>query len=255
MKKFQRNTLLKMSLMAILCTFCTIKTTFAQVKTNTPKTVATTPATTPATTLVSAPVNADEALLKLKQGNERFIKGTSVRPRQDLERVKEVAQGQKPFAIIVGCSDSRVPSEIVFDQGLGDLFIVRTAGQVSSYASWGSIEFANVVLEAKLILVMGHTQCGAVAAACKLPDVPGHIVTLINAIKPAAEVAKTMSGDLVENAVKTNVAMQVKQLQTLEPVLTKAIKNNTAKVVGAVYDLKTGKVEFLPDNYLETIKK
>ncbi len=236
----QKNILLKIALIVVLCTFYAAKTTFAQTK---------------ATASTSSTVNADDALLKLKQGNERFVKGASVRPRQDIDRVKEIAQGQKPFAIIVGCSDSRVPSEIIFDQGLGDLFIVRTAGQVSSYASWGSIEFANVVLEAKLIVVMGHTQCGAVAAACKIPDVPGHIVTLINAIKPAAELAKTVKGDLVENAVKINVAMEVKQLQSLEPVLTKAIKNNTAKVVGAVYDLKTGKVEFLPDNYLETIKK
>ena len=251
----QKIILEKVALMAVFFTFCAVSTSYAQVK-PTVKTPAVTPAVTPTVTAtVTPPVNADEALLKLKQGNERFVKGASIRPRQDIDRIKEVAQGQKPFAIIVGCSDSRVPSEIIFDQGLGDLFIVRTAGQVSSYASWGSIEFANVVLEAKLILVMGHTQCGAVAAACKIPEVPGHIVTLINAIKPAAEVAKTMNGDLVENAVKINVAMQVKQLQTLEPVLTKAIKNNTVKVVGAVYDLKTGKVEFLPDNYLETVKK
>jgi carbonic anhydrase len=110
-------------------------------------------------------------------------------------------------------------------------------------------------LGAKLIVVLGHTSCGAVSAACKIPDVPGHIVTLINAIKPAAEMAKKIPGDLVENAVKINVAMEVKQLQSLEPVLTKAIKNGSAKIVGAVYNLTTGQVEFLPDNYLETIQK
>ena len=171
-----------------------------------------------------------------------------------MDRIRELSTGQKPYAIIVGCSDSRVPSEIIFDQGLGDLFIVRTAGQVSSFASWGSIEFANAVLGAKLIVVMGHTKCGAVAAACKVPDVPGQIVTLINAIKPAAQLAKNQHGDLVENAVKINVAMQVQQLQNLEPVLTKAIQSGETKIVGAVYDLSSGKVEFLDPNFLETCK-
>jgi carbonic anhydrase len=206
-------------------------------------------------TNIEAQVSADSAIIKLKEGNELFIKGKTLHPNQDFKRIKEVASGQKPFAIIVGCSDSRVPNEIIFDQGIGDLFIVRTAGQVSSYASWGSVEFGNAVLGAKLIVVLGHTSCGAVSAACKIPDVPGHIVTLINAIKPAAEMAKKIPGDLVENAVKINVAMEVKQLQSLEPVLTKAIKNGSAKIVGAVYNLATGLVEFLPDNYLETIQK
>ena len=117
---------------------------------------------------IEAQVSAAEALRNLKEGNQRFIEGKSIRPHQDLKRIKELLTGQKPYAVIVGCSDSRVPSEIIFDQGLGDLFIVRTAGQVSSFASWGSIEFANLVLGAKLIVVMGHTKCGAVAAACKI---------------------------------------------------------------------------------------
>lgn len=202
-----------------------------------------------------AQISADEALKNLKEGNKRFVEGKSIRPHQDLERIKELATGQKPYAIIVGCSDSRVPSEIIFDQGLGDLFIVRTAGQVSSFASWGSIEFANLVLGAKLIVVMGHTKCGAVAAACKVPDVPGQIVTLINAIKPAAQLAKTLEGDEIENAVKINVALQVQQLQNLEPVLTKAVASGQTKVVGAVYELHSGKVEFLNENFLSTLKK
>jgi carbonic anhydrase len=207
------------------------------------------------TTLAQAQVSADSALNSLKQGNKRFIEGKSIKPHQDLRRIKEVSTGQKPFAIIVGCSDSRVPSEIIFDQGLGDLFIVRTAGQVSTFASWGSIEFGNAVLGANLIVVMGHTKCGAVAAACQIPDVPGHIVTLINAIKPAAQLAKTQKGNEVENAVKINVALQVQQLENLEPVLTKAVKSTSLKIVGAVYNLETGNVEFLDPNYLQTLKK
>jgi carbonic anhydrase len=205
--------------------------------------------------LVQAQVSADAALNSLKEGNKRFVEGKSIKPHQDLQRIKEVSSGQKPFAIIVGCSDSRVPNEIIFDQGLGDLFIIRTAGQVSTFASWGSIEFGNAVLGANLIVVLGHTKCGAVSAACQIPDVPGHIVTLINAIKPAAQLAKTQKGDEVENAVRINVAMQVQQLENLEPVLTKAVQNKNLKIVGAVYNLETGTVEFLDANYLQTLKK
>lgn len=218
--------------------------------------------TTIATTFLSivfsassyAQVTAEQALNLLKEGNKRFVEGKSIKPHQSKDRIKELATGQKPFAVIVGCSDSRVPSEIIFDQGLGDLFIIRTAGQVSSFASWGSIEFANAILGAKLIVVVGHTKCGAVAAACKIPEVPGQIVTLINAIKPAAQLAKKHKGDLVENAVKINVAMQVQQLQNLEPVLTKAVQSGDTKIVGAVYDLSSGKVEFLDSDFLNTYK-
>lgn len=202
-----------------------------------------------------AQVSADTALKRLMEGNKRFIEGRSIRPNQDIKRLQEVSKGQNPFAIIVGCSDSRVPNEIIFDQGLGDLFIIRTAGQVATYASWGSIEFANAVLGSELIVVLGHTHCGAVSAACKVPDVPGHIVTLINAIKPAAQMAKHLPGNEVENAVKINVAMQVDQLKNLEPVLSKAVKSGKTKIVGAVYDLDTGKVEFLAADYLDNLSK
>ncbi len=202
-----------------------------------------------------AQINQDEALSKLIEGNKRFVSGNSVRPNQTIEKLKELSRGQNPFAVIVGCSDSRVPNEIIFDQGLGDLFIVRTAGQVSSYASWGSIEFAVTSLGAKLILVLGHTKCGAVSAACAVPEVPGHIVTLINAIKPAAEMAREMKGDLVDNAVRVNVAKEVEQLKNLEPVLSKKVKNGEIKIVGAVYHIESGKVELIPENYLNKISK
>ncbi len=199
-------------------------------------------------------IDPDIAIEKLIEGNERFVNGKSIRPNQDISRLKEVSEGQFPFAIIVGCSDSRVPNEIIFDQGLGDLFIIRTAGQVSSNASWGSIEFAHNVLETKLIVVLGHTKCGAVSAAYNIPDVPGHIITLINSIKPAVEEAKKYGGNQLENAVKINVIMQVEQLKNLEPVLSKSVKNNTLKIVGAIYDLETGIVEFLPENFISTLK-
>jgi carbonic anhydrase len=190
-------------------------------------------------------ISPDEALLRLKEGNQRFINGKSTKPRQDFNRIKEVAAAQYPFATIIGCSDSRVPNEIIFDQGLGDLFIVRTAGQVSSYASWGSIEFAEEVLGTKLIVVLGHTQCGAVNAAVNLPEVPGHIITLINAIKPAVEKAKKSEPkNLLDAAIRENVAMQVEQLKGLEPVLAKRVREGSIKIIGGLYDLHTGKIEF-----------
>lgn len=187
----------------------------------------------------------DEAIMRLKEGNQRFVNGKSTKPRQDFMRIKEVAAGQKPFATIVGCSDSRVPSEIIFDQGLGDLFIVRTAGQVSTYASWGSIEFAEEILGTKLIVVLGHTNCGAVGAAVNLPEVPGHVVTLINAIKPAVEKARKKSpSDLLNASIRENINMQVEQLKNLEPVLAKRVRENSIRIIGALYDLESGKIEF-----------
>ena len=192
-----------------------------------------------------SPLDADQGLRLLKEGNERFLKGKPIRPNQDLERIKEVSNAQFPFATIIGCSDSRVPNEIIFDQGVGDLFIIRTAGQVSSYASWGSIEFAEEILGTKLIVVLGHTQCGAVHAAVTLPEVPGHIVTLINAIKPAVERAKKRNpADIMDAAIRENIKMQVEQLRSLEPILAKRVREGSTKIVGALYHLETGKVEF-----------
>lgn len=187
----------------------------------------------------------EESLARLKEGNKRFVTGKSSKPRQDFSRIKEVSEGQYPFATIVGCSDSRVPNEIIFDQGLGDLFIVRTAGQVSSYASWGSIEFAEEILGTKLIVVLGHTKCGAVNAAVSLPEVPGHIITLINAIKPAVEKAKKKEpSSLLDAAIRENIAMQVEQLKGLEPVLAKRVREGSIKIIGALYDLNSGEIEF-----------
>jgi carbonic anhydrase len=181
-------------------------------------------------------------LQKLIDGNRRFVEGRSTSPNRDIKRIRETAPKQKPFATIVSCSDSRVPNEIVFDQGIGDLFVVRTAGQVSTSASYGSIEFAAEVLGSKLIVVLGHTHCGAVQAAVDVPEVPGHIVTLINAIKPAAAAARKLPGDVVNNAIRENVKLEVAQLRGLEPVLAKRVREGTVRVVGALYDIDSGKV-------------
>jgi carbonic anhydrase len=137
---------------------------------------------------------------------------------------------------------------MVFDQGLGDLFIIRTAGQVSSAASYGSMEFAVLKLKTKLIVVLGHTECGAVAAAVERPaNVPGHIVTLINEIKPAVAKSAHLAGDPVDNAVRQNVIDQVNTLRDLEPILHQKYINGEILIVGAVYDIRTGKVEFLQE--------
>ncbi|NJO87439.1 MAG: hypothetical protein HC821_05625, partial [Lewinella sp.] len=156
--------------------------------------------------------------------------------------------GQQPFATIVGCSDSRVPNELIFDQGLGDLFIIRTAGQVSAAASYGSMEFAVLKLETKLIVVLGHTECGAVAAAVQRPEnVPGHIVALINDIKPAVAKCSYLPGDPINNTVRQNVIDQVANLRDLEPILYRKYTDGEILIVGAVYDIHTGMVEFIPE--------
>jgi len=190
-------------------------------------------------------------LKKLMGGNKRFVEGKSVKPRQDAETIKKLEFGQAPFATIVGCSDSRVPNEMIFDQGLGDLFIIRTAGQVSAAASYGSMEFATLKLKTKLIVVLGHTECGAVAAAVERPEnVPGHIVTLINEIKPSAAKISNLPGNPVNNAVRQNVIDQVNSLRDLEPILHKKYVDGEILIVGAVYDIQTGKVEFLQETLL-----
>ena len=204
----------------------------------------------------SAYANPRVGLQKLMGGNRRFVEGKTIRPRQDISMIKKLETGQTPFAVIIACSDSRVPNEMVFDQGFGDLFIIRTAGQVSAEASFGSVEFAVLKLKSKLIVVLGHTECGAVAAAVDRPEnPPGHIVALINAIKPAVAKSSHMMGDPVNNAVRQNVLEQVNVLRELEPVLSRKFFNGEILIVGAVYDIHTGKVEFLPETLLNLPKQ
>jgi len=197
-------------------------------------------------------------LKKLIYGNNRFADNKSIRPRQTDADLKNNELGQKPFATIIGCADSRVPNEIIFDQGVGDLFITRTAGQVMAEASYGTIEYATVVLNTKLIVVLGHESCGAVGAAMKLPEnPPGHVVTLINAIKPAALFAN--EADLEEKeeldlAVRQNVIEQVKLLRGLEPVMSRKFASGETLIVGAVYNLKTGRVEFIEETIMSLPK-
>ncbi len=183
----------------------------------------------------------DQALQGLMQGNQRFVNGKLENPRRNLARLAEVAKSQKPFAAILGCADSRVPSEIIFDQGFGDLFICRIAGNVATPEEIGSLEFGTLVLGAKVIVVMGHKRCGAVEATIKGAQVPGQIASLLDAIRPAIKDSESQTGDRLENATKANVLYQIEQLKK-SPVLSELIQKDKLKVVGGYYDLDTGMV-------------
>jgi carbonic anhydrase len=191
-------------------------------------------------------------LKKLIYGNKRFAENKAISPRQTDEDLRNTNLGQSPFAVIIGCADSRVPNEIIFDQGVGDLFITRTAGQVMAEASYGTIEYAVKLLDTKLVVVLGHQSCGAVTAALDRPEAPpGHIVTLINAIKPAAqraeEMAETSTEDKLDIAIRENVLEQVDLLRNLEPVMSRMYEAGEILIVGAVYDIESGQVIFLDE--------
>ncbi|WP_341733717.1 carbonic anhydrase [Microcoleus sp. EPA2] len=186
----------------------------------------------------------DAAMKKLMDGNKRFVDKKRQSPNQDLPRLLEVAIAQKPFAAILGCADSRFPSEIIFDQGLGDLFVCRVAGNVATPEEIGSLEFGTLVLGAKVLVVIGHKRCGAVDATIKGAQVPGQIGSLLDAIKPAVESSKNTAGDRLENASKANVVLQTNRLKA-SPVISKLIAENKLKVVGGYYDLDTGAVNIM----------
>jgi carbonic anhydrase len=204
---------------------------------------------TAASARLTAAPGPDEVLRKLLDGNKRFMRGETTDPRRKPEDFAKLADGQTPLAVIVGCADSRVPPELLFDLGVGDLFVVRVAGNVISGAGAtvkGSIEYAVAELNVSLVMVLGHTQCGAIKAAVKhISDgdaLPGAIGDLVNTIKPAVVKTKDQAGDPLENAIKANVGTGVERLKTLEPILAGPVKQARLKVVGAVYDLRTGRV-------------
>jgi carbonic anhydrase len=186
----------------------------------------------------------DAALRQLMAGNERFVAQKRKSPHQDVVRLTEIAKGQKPFAAILGCADSRVPSEIVFDQGLGDLFVCRVAGNIAIAEEIGSLEFGAAVLGTKVIMVMGHERCGAVDATLKGASVPGQIGSLLDAIRPSLAKAKGLAGDPLENACKANITYQMEQLKK-SPVLTDLITAGKLKIVGGYYDLDLGTVSLI----------
>jgi len=192
-------------------------------------------------------VTAESALAELTAGNAHHVAHRYQHPHETLERQRELASGQSPHAEILSCADSRVPPELIFDQGLGDLFIIRVAGNVVSDTELGSLEYGAEHLHVPLLVVLGHQHCGAVTAAVEGGEAEGHIAALVNLLRPAVEKTRGMPGDHVENAVKANVEMVVKQLRSSTPVLAKLVSEGKLKVVGAVYSLDTGKVTWLPN--------
>jgi carbonic anhydrase len=189
---------------------------------------------------------ADQALERLMAGNKRYVAAQQAHPHEAPERRAELSDGQYPFAVILGCADSRVPPEVIFDQGLGDLFVIRVAGNVLDDCVLGSIEYAVAHLHTPLIVVLGHSKCGAVGATVEGGELEGHLPSLAAAIQPAVDQAKNLVGDLVDNAVRANAKMVVEQLEASEPVLSALVDAGKLKVIAARYDLDTGEVELLP---------
>lgn len=181
----------------------------------------------------------------LMEGNLRYIEGHLEHPHIDKKRRITLSAAQHPFAIIVTCSDSRVAPEIIFDQGIGDLFVIRVAGNIIDEAVLGSIEYAVEHLDVKLIMVLGHERCGAVTAALKGKDDTANILFIENHIKPAIEKARKQSGDLLDNSVRENILLSADLIKNDQEIIAGAFKHGDVRVVGARYDLDDGKVEIL----------
>ena len=199
--------------------------------------------------LQRGPLTPDAALALLRAGNDAFLTDAPFRAVQGRARRLELARSQNPFAVLVSCSDSRVPPELLFGRGLGELFIVRNAGNTVDTAALGSIEYAVSQLQVPLVVVMGHERCGAVDAAVSVVtkgvDYPGSIGRMIEPIVPAVLEARADRGDLVDNAIRRNVARTVKRLRTAsEPMLLEPLRTGKLRIVGARYDLDDGKVDF-----------
>jgi len=182
---------------------------------------------------------------KLVEGNKRYTSSKMIHPDQTAARRTAVANEQHPFAVVLSCSDSRVPPEVIFDQGIGDLFVIRVAGNILDNTALGSIEYAVEHLNVKLIVVLGHERCGAVSAAVKGGEALGHIRFLVEAIQPAVEKAKQLPGDVIQNAVRVNVQNVVAQLKTSGSVIEEFVHEKKMEIIGARYDLDDGTVSFL----------
>ena len=185
---------------------------------------------------------------KLKAGNEKFVSGYPIHPHETINRIRELKKGQNPFAVIVSCSDSRIPPELIFDQGLGDVFSIRTAGNVIGEYELGSIEYAVEHLHCKLIVVLGHENCGAIQAyaTSKNEKHNDHIQNLVSYIASEDE-EKVIPDSLKSNIdilVKANITHGVNLLKSSTPVLKPLVDNNEIKIIGAYYDLDSGKVLF-----------
>jgi carbonic anhydrase len=189
------------------------------------------------------------ALDILKEGNARFVSNIKAH-RNLLEQVNETKSGQFPFAAILSCIDSRTSAELIFDQGLGDVFSIRIAGNILNDDILGSMEFACKIAGSKLIVVLGHTKCGAIEGACDNIEL-GHITTLLNKVKPAIEIEKETASErnsrnkkFVENVTVNNVTLTVQQVKEQSPMLREMEQSGKIKIIGGLYDLDTGIVTF-----------
>jgi carbonic anhydrase len=194
--------------------------------------------------LSTTELTPDQALTKLMDGNRRFVNNQRKIPHQTFDRLREVAPHQDPYAAILSCADSRVPPEIIFDQGIGDLFVVRVAGNVTSIDEIASEEYAIAVLGVKVLMVLGHERCGAVNATLQGGVLPGSVGRLTQLIQPAVEQATHQPGDQVENVIKANVKMQMQRLFA-SPVIAKQVREGKLNVVGGYYDLGKGTVSLI----------
>ncbi|HEY7305702.1 MAG TPA: carbonic anhydrase [Bryobacteraceae bacterium] len=181
------------------------------------------------------------------EGNARYAGNKEQHPDETLARRRELETAQHPLAVILSCSDSRVPPELIFDQGLGDLFVIRVAGNIVHDDELASIEYAVEHLHTKLIVVLGHEKCGAVTAAVQGAHDPGHLKAVTSAIQPAVEDTRNVSGDKVHNCILANARRVALQIRGSEPVLRELVEKRSVKVVAADYALDSGKVTLLED--------
>src|SRR6185369_9830089 len=190
-------------------------------------------------------VTSDAVLAELKTGNAHHVRHQYQHPHETVARQRELVGGQHPNAEILSCADSRVPPELIFDQGLGDLFVVRVAGNVASDTEIGSLEYGAEHLHISLLVVLGHESCGAVTAAVQGGNAEGHIATLVSLIKPAVDKSHVLPGDPIANAVRTNVQLVVQQLRSSTPILSELVTHGKLKIIGGVYSLEIGEVTWL----------
>jgi carbonic anhydrase len=192
-------------------------------------------------------VFAEEAQKQLIEGNWRFMNGIPMGPNRTPKRRRELVRGQRPFAAVLGCSDSRVVPELIFDAGLGDLFVVRLVGNIADEGALGSIEFAIENLGVRLVVVLGHTRCGAVGAVVQNMNYPGHVEHVLGAVRLGMEKARAEPGEGYINCILANTEETVRKVAGISEHVRKMIQKGELKVVGAIYDIETGDVDFLPE--------
>jgi carbonic anhydrase len=191
----------------------------------------------------------DQALQQLLDGNKRYIQSASIHPNLSAEGRMALAAGQAPIAVVVSCIDSRVPPEIVFDQGLGAMLVGRTGGNVVDDTQLGGIEFGILTYSTPLLVVLGHQRCGAVESSVDALNsgtaAPGHIAGLVDALEPAVTFARPQTGDLVDNTIRANIQLGAGRVRDSHPIIAEAVASGAVKVVGMYYSLDTGTVEMI----------